>query len=148
MRASGFGDIASELFLIGISGRVQLETAPLVLVAAAIRGAVLTATGVIVRRRAFWFGRTDRLARRFWEFLVAFSSYPRVIFGGLLKLLLFTVSPAGFIGFLPVELLRAFSWPGLAAALAGAAAYTALAFAAFGRGLRRYESGKRLGLRA
>lgn len=147
-RASGWGDIASGLFLIGISGVVRPASAPLVLVAVASSAAVFTATGVILHSSAFWLGRTDSLARQFWEFQIAFSSYPRVIFGGVLKVLLFTVIPAGFIGFLPAELLRDFTWLGLAAVLGGASAYVLLAFAVFGRGLRSYESGNRVGLRA
>ncbi len=147
-RASGWGDIASGLFLVAISGLVRAETAPLVVVAVAISTTVFAATGVILHSLAFWFGRTDRLALQVWEFQIAFSSYPRVIFGGALKVLLFTVIPAGFIGFLPAELLRHFTWPDLAAALAGAVVYTLLAFLVFGRGLRRYESGNRVSLRA
>ena len=147
-RASGWGDMVSGLLLIGISGLLRPANVPLVLVAVASSAAVFTATGVILHSSAFWLGRTDSLARQFWEFQIAFSSYPRVIFGGVLKVLLFSVIPAGFIGFLPAELLRQFSWPGLAAVLAGAGTYVVLAVVVFGRGLRRYESGNRVGLRA
>ncbi|MEE9279839.1 MAG: hypothetical protein V3V67_06655 [Myxococcota bacterium] len=64
------------------------------------------------------------------------------------KLLLFTLIPAGFIGYLPVELLQEFRWTGLAATLGGAVFYVGLALFVFERGLRRYESGNRFGIRA
>ena len=67
------------------------------------------------------FGRIDSLVRQLWDFLVTFSIYPRPLFAGALKVLLFTVIPAGFIGYLPVEIFRSFSLGGLAAAIGGAA---------------------------
>jgi ABC-2 type transport system permease protein len=57
-----------------------------------------------------------------------------------LKLLLFTALPAGFIGFLPVELLHSFSWGTLLAMAGAAAAYCALAALVFRLGLKRYQS--------
>jgi ABC-2 type transport system permease protein len=108
---------------------------------------VFAASGVILHSLAFWLGRIDALARSVFDFLVTFSIYPRPLFGGLLKIVLFTLLPAGFIGYLPYELLRDFQWTGLAAACGGAAAYAALALAVFAAGLRRYESGNRFGVR-
>jgi hypothetical protein len=40
----------------------------------------------------------DTLAGHLWELVVMFSCYPEPLFGGVLRLLLFTVLPAGFIG--------------------------------------------------
>jgi ABC-2 type transport system permease protein len=109
---------------------------------------VLTATGVIVHSLAFWAGPMDTLARQYWEFTVMFSCYPRSIFGGLLRVALFSVIPAGFVAYLPVELLRNFAWPGLALAFGGAVVYGGLALWVFHAGLRRYESGNRFRVRA
>ena len=61
--------------------------------------------------------------------------------------MLYTGLPAGFISFLPVELLREFSWPTFLAVLGATAVYAGLAFAVFAAGLRRYESGNRFGVR-
>jgi ABC-2 type transport system permease protein len=55
--------------------------------------------------------------------------------------------PAGFVGFLPVELVRAPSAALAAAALGAAVGWTLLALFVFGRGLRRYASGNRIGAR-
>ena len=87
-------------------------------------------------------------ARQMWEFVIIFSVYPQTVYGTFLRVVLFTVIPAGFIGYLPVELLRSFSVLGLAATLGGAAAYAGLALFVFRRGLRRYASGNRFGVRA
>lgn len=147
-RASGWGDIVSSFVLLGISGHVDAGTLPLVLLGALCGATVLTSTAVIVHSLAFWVGNMDTLARQFVEFTVMFSCYPRSIFAGAVRLLLFSLVPAGFVAYLPVELLRNFTWSGLGWAVGGAALYAFLAVFVFHAGLRRYESGNRFGVRA
>jgi len=146
--ASGWGDVVSGCLFIGFSGLVRLETLPVLLVAIVASSTVFVACGILFHSAVFWLGRVENLARQLWEFLVTFSLYPRPLFAGALKLLLFTALPAGFISYLPVELLRDFSWGVLLLVVAGAAFYAALAAAVFSLGLRRYESGNRFGVRA
>ena len=92
---------------------------------------------------AFWLGRVESIARQLWELLITFSLYPEPLFGGVLRLALFTILPAGFVGYLPVAVVRAPSTPQVCVLVAGAAAYLALAVLVFDRGLRRYASGSR-----
>jgi len=146
--ASGWGDICSGLAFLAVSGVVDLWSLPLVVVAVLCSATVFIASGILIHSLAFWLGRIEHVARQMWDFLVTFSTYPRTLFSGALKLVLFTVIPAGFIGYLPVELLRSFSWAGLAATISGAAGYVLLAVLVFRSGLRRYESGNRFGVRA
>jgi ABC-2 type transport system permease protein len=88
--ASGWGELATSLLFLAISGKLTLGTVPLALVAVLVSGAVFTATGVLIHSLAFWLGRIETLARQLWEFTITFSIYPRPLFGGALKLLLFT----------------------------------------------------------
>ena len=60
---------------------------------------------------------------------------------------MFTAIPAGIISYLPVELLREFSWLQLFFLLAGSLSFFALAFSVFYSGLKRYESGNKFGMR-
>ena len=110
--------------------------------------AIMTAYAVVVNSLAFWLGQADGLAREFISALLIFSTYPGVLFTGAVKVLLFTVIPAGFVAYIPVELLRRWDWSLalLLAAAAGVAAFAAVAI--FGAGLRRYESGNLLAMRA
>jgi ABC-2 type transport system permease protein len=64
-----------------------------------------------------------------------------------MKIVLFTIIPADFVSYLPVALLREPSLATLGGALGGAALYAALAVWLFHRGLRRYASGNRFGVR-
>ena len=57
--------------------------------------------------------------------------------------MLFTVLPAGFVGYLPVQIVRQPSIVSIAMLAAGAATYLTIATWVFGRGLRRYASGSR-----
>jgi ABC-2 type transport system permease protein len=139
--ASGWGDMASGAIFIAASGMVSWRSVPLALIAVAASAVTFVATAVILHSLAFWLGRMESVARQAWDFLITFSIYPRPLFGGMLKALLFTLLPAAFIGWLPYELLRNFQWTGLLAATGGAAAYMTLAVFVFAMGLRRYESG-------
>ncbi len=145
--AAGWGDLLSGLGFLAYSGVVEPRNAPIAVAALGLSTVVFVATGVILHSGAFWLGRVDSLARQLWEFMITFSMYPSSIFQGAFKLLLFTVVPAGFIGHLPVSLLREFSVLGLAGAAAGALVYASLAVGVFHAGLRRYESGNRFGQR-
>jgi hypothetical protein len=73
--------------------------------------------------------------------LFIFSTYPTSIFRGAAKLALFTVLPAGFIAFVPVEVIRMRLWMWLLVDMAVAAGFVALGTLIFAGGLRRYESG-------
>lgn len=144
---SGIGDLISGSFLIALSGYVTLAKLPMIVLMLAAGGLIYTATAIIAHSLAFWLGQVNGLARQFSEFLIMFSVYPQTIYGGFLKVLLFTVVPAGFIGYLPVETVREFRWEPFLATLGAAVAYAGLALAVFRRGLARYESGNRFGVR-
>jgi ABC-2 type transport system permease protein len=103
--------------------------------------AIFVGFGIITQSLSFWLGNAEGLAAQFANAMIAFSTYPTVIFNGAVKLALFTILPAGFIGYVPVQLLRAFSPALLAGLLAFTAGILLLAWLVFRAGLRRYESG-------
>ncbi len=146
--AAGWGDVVSGAVLLGLSGYLTPLGVPAALLAMVCGALVFLAWGVMVHSLAFWAGDTSSISRQMWEFLIAFSCYPKTIFVGWLKVVLFTLLPAGFISFLPVELVRGFHVAGALAVVGGAALYTLLAVLVFRAGLRRYESGNRFGVRA
>ena len=146
-RPDGFGDVASGLALVGLSGCVELRTIWLVPIAVTIGAVVLAASWTIMHSLAFWFGKNQAMVRMLSDMTLTFSVYPPILFGPAMKLLLFTVIPAGFVSYLPVAMLRGPSLSTAAAALGGALCYGALAIWIFGRGLRRYAGGNRFGVR-
>ena len=140
---SGIGDMISGAYLIAASGYVSWRSVPLLIVAIGASAAIFVASGVLFFSLAFWLDKVESIARQMWELLITFSLYPEPLFGGALRLALFTILPAGFVGYLPVAVVRSPSPPEVCLLLGGAVAYLALAVLVFNRGLRRYASGSR-----
>ncbi len=145
--ASGWGDLVSGLIMAGTSRQVSLLHVPYLLLAIALSASVFVAAGVIFHSAAFWLGPVDSLARSLWEFLITFSIYPETIFGGGVRLLLYTLIPAAFAGFLPARLAHRPNFETAAAAVGGALCLVTCSLLIFARGLRRYESGNQIGVR-
>jgi ABC-2 type transport system permease protein len=96
---------------------------------------------VISGSLSFFLGNASVLAEQ-WQFaLITFSTYPSVLFEGAIKVLLFTLIPAGFVSYVPLEALRGLSLGQAALALAGSATGLVAGIIVFYYGLRRYESG-------
>ncbi len=146
--ASGWGDVASAVVLFALCGYVTPASIPFVLLALASGCIVFVASAVIFHSLAFWLKDTEALSRHFLHFLLAYAAFPKTVFLGWLKVALFTVIPAGFVTFLPVDVVRGGGWKVLLAALGGVVIYGSLALLVFRAGLRRYESGNRFGVRA
>lgn len=141
---SGWGDIAAGIGMLALSGRVTWVRLPWLLLALLCSAVAYTATGVVMHSIAFWIGRVHSLARSLWDFTVTFSLYPPSLFGGALRVVLFTLVPAGLVAYLPLEMLRAPGASTLLAAVGGTALYAAFALWVFALGSRRYASGNRV----
>lgn len=103
--------------------------------------------GVLSGSLGFYLGNSAVLTEQ-WRFaMITFSTYPGILFKGAVKLLLFTLIPAGFITLLPIEALRAMSLVDAALALAGSLAVLAVGAGVFYHGVRRYESGNLMAMR-
>ena len=101
---------------------------------------------VILGSLAFFLGNTEGLTNQLLGALINFSTYPMNIFSGIVRLLLFTLVPAGFISFIPLQLLKQFAWPLFFGMLGFTTLFTAIAAGVFQLGLRRYESGNLMGM--
>lgn len=146
--ASGWGDLIFGLVAFTLLIRPTPFDFLLYLALALMVAIIFTAFLVLLGSLAFWLGNSEGLAQQLMGALISFSTYPTAIFHGAVKLLLFTVLPAGFISYFPVELLRTFRWPLFAGMVAFTVGIAAIAWFVFQRGLRRYESGNRLGAQA
>jgi ABC-2 type transport system permease protein len=145
--ASGWGDMLTGIGMLYLAGRFDLANLPFVLLAVATSGAIFTAAGVLFQSLAFWLGDVEQLSRQLWEFTLTLALYPQPLFSGGISFLLYTLLPAGFVGFLPVEVVRAPSLLLCLGAAGAALAWCLLALGVFALGLRRYESGNTFGAR-
>lgn len=145
-RASGWGDILTCIILFSMSGYLTGKNILLIIILLITAALIFLGAGIIAHSLAFWLGPVEQLSRQLFEFVLTFSVYPQTIFPFLFKIFLFTVLPAGFIGFLPVEVLRNFSWELLFFTIFSTIIYLLFASWVFSRGLKRYESGNRIGI--
>lgn len=141
MDMSGPGDIIFGLGVFLIFMPLTLSNVLIYLVSVATATLIFTSFVVIANCTAFYLGHSQVLSQQLTEALLSFSLYPGSVFTGIARLILFTLIPAGFMVYIPVELLRAFSPCLLIALLAFTALITSSAVFMFKRGLRRYESG-------
>jgi len=146
LQASGFGDVMSGVAFIALSGEVSWRAAPMVLIAITASALVFLACGIVFQSLAFWLGNVEAVARQLWELMITFALYPEPLFGGVLRLVLFTLLPAGFVGYVPARLAQRPTAALAAFVLTAAATYLILAAVVFERGLRRYTSGSRFGV--
>lgn len=147
MDLSAWGDLIFGFVLFfAIFGPDPLRLLLFILFTAAgglLMGAVLTSAGTLT----FFIGNSSTISRMVMEFLLNFSLYPDSIYGREIKLIMYTIIPAGFIVFMPIRLLSSFSWYGLLILLAVDALYISAAYLFFRKGLEKYESGNLISTR-
>ncbi|MEO7192110.1 MAG: ABC-2 family transporter protein [Vicinamibacterales bacterium] len=118
-------------FFLHASGYVSWATSPLAVVGIAESAVVLFAASVILFSIGFWMAKGDTVARHLWELMITFALYPESLFGGLLRVMLSTVLPAGFVAYLPVRVIRDASVRHAALLVPVAALYLTLALVLF-----------------
>lgn len=141
MRISGIGDIATGLICFLLAGRLDPAAWLRFGLAVTASAAIFLAFLVLVQSLAFWMGGATMLQQTAINAVITFATYPLALFDGTAKIVLLTVIPAGVIGTVSADFVRAFSWQALGQLLAAALILGGLALLTFRRGLRRYESG-------
>ncbi len=145
--AKGWGHIITTVFLIFFGNLTDLKTIGVICLSLCTGCLVFTSIRVIAHSVTFWLGPIEALSERYAESLFLFALYPTNIYSGILQLVMFTLIPAAVITYLPVELIRDFSWEKAFILVACGFAFSALAVFIFYQGLKRYESGNQFGAR-
>jgi viologen exporter family transport system permease protein len=144
--AAAVGDFLSGMGMLFGPAGLGLGDLPRIALAVAASAVMFTATGVIIFSSTFWLGRNDAAGRQMLDLVINFSLYPDTLFSGPFRLLLFTVLPSAFVGYLPARLLREPSLTSTLLLIAAPLVYSTLAVWMFRRGLSRYSSGSRFGM--
>lgn len=139
------GDLVFGLILAVIF--VPLAQWPLFIVLSLSSMLILNAFMVIVNSLAFYMGSAESTSKYAFFGMLSFASYPMSVFRGVVKVLIMTILPAGFVAGIPIELLQEFHWGWFLITIGVAILFTLISTAFFYHGLKRYESGNLLYVR-
>jgi ABC-2 type transport system permease protein len=136
--------IGDLIFGIGLFAFAATPTPSriLVFVVSSLAGAaVFTSFMVLCGSLTFFLGGRGEHGDMGFSAISMLAMYPVEIFGGPVRLVLFSVLPAALVSSVPADLLRHFNLAEEMALLGAAALISGLAAAVFRLGLRRYCSG-------
>ncbi len=142
MRADSLGDVAVGIVMLTIFVQPHLSDVPLLVVLSASAGLVFVSFRLILHSLAFWGLGNEAVENSYMSFLIA-ATNPQKGFGVWGKVILLSVFPAGYVGLLPVEILKQFSWGFLGWQVGASLALCVLAIVLFHVGLKNYASGNR-----
>ena len=141
MISSGMGDFTYGFISYALSGQYTWGGFLRFVLATLLAATVFAAFLILIQSLAFWFGILSGFTNLMVNAIITFGIYPTTLFDNYAKLILFTLVPAAFVGAVPAEFVRAFTWQTLGELLLGAMAFLFLAVSVFRLGLKRYESG-------
>ncbi|WP_342479074.1 ABC-2 family transporter protein [Paenibacillus sp. FSL H7-0350] len=140
-RLSAYGDFIYGLIIMCLFYTDNMSAWLWFICGAFICAVLLTAVTLTAHTLSFYWGDASMIGQFATEFIINFSIYPEKIYGPFVRVLMYSIIPAGIAVHIPLQLFHAFALPKLLMALVGVALYCFLAGAFFYRGIRRYESG-------
>lgn len=147
IRVVNLGDMLFGPVLLFLFVPLTWEKFAMFLLVSILAAIIFYSFSLLIGSLAFYIGNSESLAMGVTNALIHFTTYPTRIFEGWIRVILFTILPAGFICEIPVELVREFHWLTFAQLIMGAILFFAIATFVFYRGLKRYESGNMLIMR-
>lgn len=147
MSITAWGDFSYGIILFFVTQPIRLDTVALFLVFTLLAALLMTALRIGYHSITFFAGNAEEFASAASEAVVSFTLYPGSIFEGPVVWILHSLIPAALLAYLPVRLIRSFSLPDFLFLVAGDVAIATVAIVVFRLGLKRYESGNRIGTR-
>lgn len=135
------GDLTFGFIAYLFTGRFDLVSIGLFLLCAGLTAVIFASFAALVGCLSFFMGNANQLSFHLMNTMITFSLYPFGLFQGVLRLILFTLIPAGFVGAVPVDVVETHSLSLLGALVAAAGVSVIVLSVVFKIGLRRYESG-------
>ncbi|MGH2809242.1 MAG: ABC transporter permease [Actinomycetota bacterium] len=135
------GDLVFGPAILLFSGPVTLERTALFLGASLCAAVVFVSFLVILGSITLFVGGRGEPGELGFQAVLMLASYPLDLFGGAIKLILFTAVPAAFITGVPVHVVDDFTWSEAATLLTVAVGSFVAARIVFRAGLKRYRSG-------
>ena len=135
------GDLTFSVIAYLFAGRFDLASILLWLGCSVLAAVIFAVFYALTGCMSFYVGNAVQWSTYAANAMVTFALYPFGLFQGAVRLILYTLIPAAFVGAVPVEIIETHSLT-LFGALAGVALVSLGALVIMFRfGLRRYESG-------
>ncbi len=147
MKASAIGDMAFGFVVYILFVKPDLMHMLFFIILTVSVAVLFTAFSIIAGSLSFFLGNAETIGLNWEMAMITFSTYPSPLFEGKARLLLYTIIPAIFVSYYPIEALRSLSLKSTLCAFSGALALALLAFLVFYSGLKRYESGNLTNMR-
>ena len=147
MKPSAFGDMIFGFVVYLLFVKPDLPHLFLFSILTVSIAILFTAFSIIVGSLSFFLGNAESLALHCEFAMICFATYPSPIFEGRIRILLYTILPALFVSYYPIEALRDLSLIETLYAFAGSLTLGVVAVLVFYYGLKRYESGNLTAMR-
>lgn len=144
---SGWGDLLYGFIVIALVPGLSLAQLGFFCLLTLTGGLIFAATFAAAESLAFFLGNASALSSAISEFLISFSLYPETVFDQGMRWLFYSLIPSGFIAFIPLAAYKALDLRAIPLLALMALAYGGGSYLLFNLGLRRYESGNRMGTR-
>ena len=142
-----WGDLLYGVVLFILTQPLSFHTVGLFVFFSFLMAGGITCLRVAYHSLTFLLGNAEDLASTASELVLSFTLYPGSIFDGPARWLLHSLIPAALLAYIPARLFAAFDLELFATLLAADLGLLGVALLAFHAGLRRYESGNRIGTR-
>lgn len=138
---SCLGDALSGPILWFTIGDATLAQVPLLLCLTLLSGTIFLSTIIVFYSLAFWIGKSSRFSDQLLETLIIFSTVPQHGQSLGIKIVMYSLLPAGFITLMPVSLLRNFDLSTFAFFVFSSILYVVVSVVVFNAGVKRYVAG-------
>jgi ABC-2 type transport system permease protein len=108
--SSGMGDFTYGFLSYALSGLFSWDGLGRFIVGTLLGAAVFAGFLILIQSLAFWLGMMSNLTNLAVNAVLTFGIYPATLFDSTAKLILFTLIPAAFMGSVPAEFVKGFSW--------------------------------------
>ena len=145
---SAFGDLMYGIVLGLIVVKFNILHFLLILILGVFGAIFYISTAIILRSLSVWLGDTELIAKKYNDsLLTTFSIYPEQLFSGILKVLLYTVIPVGYMAYMPMNIVMKFNLLRFLCIIISGVIYITLAVFVFNKAMKSYESGNTISMR-
>ena len=139
-----FGDILSGIIILTFVGNLSMAGFAGALILGLFSAVICISVAIIVHSLVFWLDGRKGVVEQIYECFICFTTMPQHGLPIFVKVILFTILPAGFVAFLPIDIMRDFAVTKILLMIGATMLFPLIAVWVFHLGLRKYTSGNKI----